>query len=240
MGIRISITLLLLLLSALQCAAQHTLREWKAGDVVAEADIRTVGVEKFFCIDTVSDATLKRMQGRSLKSGARVDVKELRYLRMLHRALDGTTRKGEMVCNKAIAADLIDIFLQLYKANYKIENMRLVDDYGADDELSMSHNNTSCFNYRQMSAHKALSKHSRGMAVDVNPLYNPCLHVSDSKAGLVEPKGGKPYARGRERIKNTPVRLINTSDLCYRLFLQHGFRWGGAWRSLKDYQHFEK
>ncbi|MBQ9285740.1 MAG: M15 family metallopeptidase, partial [Bacteroidaceae bacterium] len=26
----------------------------------------------------------------------------------------------------------------------------------------------------------------------------------------------------------------------YRLFIQHGFRWGGAWRSVKDYQHFEK
>lgn len=229
-----------MLLSGLQCVAQHPQKEWKAGDVVAEPDVKSMGVEKFFSIDTLSDSVLKRMRGHSLKPGARVDVKELRYLRMLHRGIDGTTRKGEMVCNKAIASDLVDIFLELYKANYKIENMRLVDDYGADDEVSMSHNNTSCFNYRQTSAHKTLSKHSRGMAIDVNPLYNPCLHVSDSKAGQVEPKGGKAYARGRERIKNTPVRLINTSDLCYRLFLKHGFRWGGAWRSLKDYQHFEK
>ncbi|MBP9545072.1 MAG: M15 family metallopeptidase, partial [Alistipes sp.] len=25
-----------------------------------------------------------------------------------------------------------------------------------------------------------------------------------------------------------------------REFLRHGFTWGGHWKSLKDYQHFEK
>jgi hypothetical protein len=29
-------------------------------------------------------------------------------------------------------------------------------------------------------------------------------------------------------------------DLLYRLFINHGFEWGGNWRSKKDYQHFEK
>jgi hypothetical protein len=24
------------------------------------------------------------------------------------------------------------------------------------------------------------------------------------------------------------------------LFIQHGFKWGGNWRTVKDYQHFEK
>ncbi|MEE0622120.1 MAG: M15 family metallopeptidase [Alistipes onderdonkii] len=27
---------------------------------------------------------------------------------------------------------------------------------------------------------------------------------------------------------------------CCREFLRHGFTWGGHWKSLKDYQHFEK
>jgi hypothetical protein len=27
--------------------------------------------------------------------------------------------------------------------------------------------------------------------------------------------------------------------LCYKLFIKHGFSWGGAWRTMKDYQHFE-
>ena len=33
---------------------------------------------------------------------------------------------------------------------------------------------------------------------------------------------------------------ITRNDLAYRLFKQRGFRWGGDWKSLKDYQHFEK
>ena len=32
---------------------------------------------------------------------------------------------------------------------------------------------------------------------------------------------------------------INKGDLCYRLFIKHGFIWGGSWRTVKDYQHFE-
>ena len=34
--------------------------------------------------------------------------------------------------------------------------------------------------------------------------------------------------------------MIDRNDLCYRLFVKHGFTWGGSWRSLKDYQHFER
>ena len=26
----------------------------------------------------------------------------------------------------------------------------------------------------------------------------------------------------------------------YRLMKEYGFEWGGDWKSLKDYQHFEK
>ena len=32
---------------------------------------------------------------------------------------------------------------------------------------------------------------------------------------------------------------IDTNDLCYRLFIEAGFEWGGAWKSCKDFQHFE-
>jgi len=33
---------------------------------------------------------------------------------------------------------------------------------------------------------------------------------------------------------------VHQGDLCYRLFREHGFTWGSDWRTLKDYQHFEK
>lgn len=182
----------------------------------------------------IPDSIFQRMQGRSYKADCTVPRSELRYLRLSYVDAKGQTRQGEMVCNRQIASDLVDIFRQLWKAGYRIERMQLIDDYDADDQRSMEANNTSCFNFRTISGTRTISKHGRGMAIDVNPLYNPYV-----RNGRVEPTGGRKWAFNRERRKDIPYK-IDTADLCYKLFLQHGFQWGGSWRNSKDYQHFEK
>lgn len=159
---------------------------------------------------------------------------ELCHLSLSYCDKDGKTQQGEMVCNHTIATDLIDIFRQLWKAGYRIERMELVDKYDGDDERSMSANNTSCYNNRTIAGTNTLSKHARGLAIDVNPLYNPYV-----KNGNVSPKGGKKWAFNRSKRRDIPFK-IDHNDLCYRLFHEHGFRWGGDWKSCKDYQHFEK
>lgn len=182
----------------------------------------------------IPDSVFARMQGRSYKSGCPVPRNELRYLRLSYRNGQGKSRVGEMICNKAIANDLIDIFRQLWLADYRIERMQLIDDFDADDQRSMAANNTSCFNYRTVSGTQTLSKHGRGMAVDVNPLYNPYVRGTH-----IEPVEGRKWAYDRERRKDIPYKITPT-DLCYRLFRAHGFRWGGSWKNSKDYQHFER
>lgn len=182
----------------------------------------------------VPDSVFVRMQGKSYKLGCPVPRAELRYLRLSYCNADGETHTGEMVCHRAIAGELVSIFRELWKAGYRIGTMQLIDDFGADDQRSMEANNTSCFNYRTVAGSTVVSKHGRGMAVDVNPLYNPCV-----RGNQVEPASGRKWAWNRKRTENTPY-LILRGDLCYRLFRQYGFRWGGDWRSLKDYQHFEK
>ena len=108
--------------------------------------------------------------------------------------------------------------------------------YDGDDERQMRANNTSCFNYRIVSDTKHLSKHAYGLAIDVNPLYNPYVRYSKKDGHrIVEPATGVPYA---DRKKDFRYK-ITIDDLCYKLFIKHGFTWGGAWRSMKDYQHFE-
>ena len=144
---------------------------------------------------------------------------------------------GEMVCNKSIASRLVSIFRSLYLQGYRIERMVLIAEHGADDTRSMTANNTSCFNYRKVAGSQKLSKHAQGLAVDINPLYNPCLHV---RTGKVDPPAGAPYSTSRSASRPTPVPMIMAGDLCHRLFIEHGFVWGGAWRSIKDYQHFER
>ena len=52
-------------------------------------------------------------------------------------------QSGELICNKGIADDLMEIFYELYLNEYQIEKIRLVDEYQADDTASITDNNTS-------------------------------------------------------------------------------------------------
>lgn len=188
--------------------------------------------EHFFTQQEIPDEVFGRMRGKSFGHNCTVKRSDLRYLLMLHRNKEGRTQVGEMVCNKAVASDLLAIFRRLYDEGYRIERMVLIDDYDADDEKSMAANNTTCFNFRFMTGSRTrVSKHGMGMAVDINPLYNPYV-----KGETVKPAAARRYVRNRGSI---PM-AIRHGDLCHTLFLKHGFSWGGAWRSLKDYQHFEK
>lgn len=189
-----------------------------------------------FSIDTLSNALFLRMQGKSYPEGCSVRRSELRYLQVLHYDAEGKVHRGELVCHQTIAADLLDIFRQLFEAHYPIERISLIDDYDADDERSMTANNTSCFCYRKIAGSPRLSKHSLGLAIDINPLQNPCVKRRKDGTLFIQPQAGRQYAN---RQKNHPYK-ITKGDLCYRLFLAHGFSWGGNWRSPKDYQHFEK
>ena len=153
-----------------------------------------------------------------------------------HVDFQGNTQEGVIVCNRAISADLRDIFAELYRAKYPIERIRPISEYGNDDERSMQANNTSCYCYRPINGSSKLSKHALGLAIDINPLYNPCVRRQKDGTLRVEPATGRPYIDRQQPFKYK----ITTQDLCYRLFTRHGFRWGGSWRTVKDYQHFEK
>lgn len=194
----------------------------------------TEAVEKYFYVTTIDDELFARIKGKSFKDDCTLPREDLRYLHVLHKDLDGNTREGELICNVYIAYDLMDIFIKLYEANYPIEKIRLVDEYNADNETSMRDNNSSCFNFRFISHTTRVSKHGLGLAVDINTLYNPYTKVVDGKR-ILEPATAAAYV---DRTKNFPYK-IDENDLCYKLFIAHGFEWGGSWTNRKDYQHFE-
>ncbi len=196
-----------------------------------------VGVEaQEFSVQPIPDSVFKRMQGRSWPEGCTMRLSDLRYLRLSYVDDEKKEHVGEMVCNKAIAGDLVEIFRELYRQKYPIQRIRLIDDYEADDERSMRDNNSSCFCYRKVSGTTKLSKHAQGMAVDINTLYNPYVRTGKDGHRIVEPATATKYV---DRRKSFPYK-IEKGDLLYRLFLQHGFKWGGSWRTMKDWQHFEK
>ena len=200
------------------------------------SSVATAQTMQGFSIQEISDSVFARMQGKSFPTHCTVKRSDLRYLQVLHVDADGETHRGEMVCNKAIAEDLLEIFQELYRQRYPIERMRLIDDYDADDERSMQDNNSSSFCYRVVEGSTKLSKHAQGMAVDVNTLYNPCVRKRKDGTVLVQPSTAKRYTN---RSRKFPYKIVE-GDLMFRLFTERGFQWGGHWKSLKDYQHFEK
>lgn len=212
-----------------------TTESLSAGSIVSPAILENTGVDNLFYSTEISSEIQERIAGISYQENDTIALSDLRYIRVLYYGFDGETHIGEMIVNQSIEADILEIMKELYENQYPIEKMVLIDEYDADDENSMADNNTSAFNYRSINGSTKLSKHSLGLAIDINPRYNPCVRTIDGEL-FVEPANGNAYT---DRTQEFPYK-IDENDLCYRLFTEHGFTWGGSWNSLKDYQHFEK
>lgn len=200
----------------------------------SQASANSGASTKDFYISDITDDVFARIKGKSFKDECTLSREDLRYLHVLHKDKDGNVHEGEMIVNKHIAEDVLDILRELYENNYPIERMKLVDEYNAEDELSMEDNNSSSFNFRLISHTTRISKHGLGLAVDINTLYNPYTKIVDGKR-IVEPVTGEPYLN---REASFDYKIVK-GDPCYNLFIKHGFEWGGEWTDRKDYQHFE-
>ena len=205
-------------------------------DMKASAD--RITYQDNFYYEPLSEEIKARITGISYpETGCTVPYEDLAYVGLLYMDFNGEEQTGELICNKAIAQDMVEIFYELYRNDYRIERIRLIDEYNGDDTLSMLDNNTSCFNYRVVDGTTTLSKHALGCAIDINPFYNPYIVFNKNGSGetYISPKGSEIYA---DRSRNFPYK-IDENDLCYKLFTEHGFTWGGNWNSTKDYQHFQ-
>ena len=218
----------------------NELKKSKAGTLVPARQIDYSNEKKYFTISKIDNVTYKRMKGKSYTKNKNIKLADLRYLKVLNYNYKHKIQVGELIVNKKIAKDINTIFQKLFDEEYEIASMRLIDDFwkkdgASSDDASVKKNNTSAFCYRKIAGSKNLSNHAMGMAIDINPKQNP--YVSTRK--------GKPYVKDKQSrpyIKRSPKKahVITKSDYCYKLFKKYGFTWGGDWRSIKDYQHFEK
>lgn len=195
--------------------------------------------EEGFYYEPLTDEVKERITGISYpENGCTVPYEDLNYVGLKYIDFKGQEQTGELICNKAIAQDMVEIFHELYRNEYRLESVHLIDEYDGDDTASMAENNTSCFNYRVVDGTASLSKHAYGLAIDVNPYYNPYVVFGRNSDGsdYISPPGSEIYA---DRSQSFAYK-IDENDLCYRLFTEHGFTWGGNWNSTKDYQHFQK
>lgn len=211
------------------------IKEMKAGRVVDTKDLPEDILRSLFYYTGISEEIKSRIKGISYPLDAAIALEELVYIRILHKGFDAEHYVGEIIMNRAVAEDIVEIFWELYQIDYPIEKMVLVDEYGADDDISMAANNSSAFNYRNIAGTNRLSLHSQGLAIDINPLYNPYITtINGSKAIL--PENGAMY---EYRELQNPY-YIRKDDELYKAFTNRGFTWGGDWVNSKDYQHFQK
>ena len=109
--------------------------------------------------------------------------------------------------------------------------MRLIDEYEANDDLSMEDNNSSAFCFRSITGKpQAVSNHGLGIAIDINTRLNPYI-----KGDIIAPLNAKKHI---DRSLNEPG-MIHPNDAVVKAFKGRGFTWGGDWNNVKDYQHFE-
>lgn len=171
-----------------------------------------------------------KMIGKSMPQNANISFEELSYLKLTYYGFDNDAHVGEMIVNKKLAKEVVDIFKELYEKRYHIEKIKLIDEYDANDNLSMKDNNSSSFNYRTIAGTNKISNHAKGMAIDINPIQNP--YVKDN---IISPPEGEIY---KDR-KNIRKGMIIKNDVAYNAFTKRGWKWGGEWNN-PDYQHFEK
>lgn len=174
---------------------------------------------------------VQKMIGKSYKENCPIPVTDLAYVKVTHYNLKGEICSGELVVHKKIAAAIMEIFQDIYFAKFPIEKMHLIDEYDADDDRSMEDNNSSAFCFRSITNRPGVvSNHGLGLAIDINTRFNPYV-----KGDAISPSNARKYI---DRSLNEPG-MIHPQGAVVMAFKKRGFSWGGDWKALKDYQHFE-
>lgn len=202
---------------------------------------------------SISPVSRSRL-GVSWNSRCPVAPSDLRLVRVSYWGLDSRAHTGEVIVNRAIAQATVAGFRSLYAGKFPIEQMLTVDRYmsasavapdgsttdgplldantppplGPQGAITDVRNNTYAYVCRKVTGGSTWSRHAYGMAIDINPFYNP--YVSRSQ---VIPSGG--YASRDSK----PGKFVGGS-WAVASFTDQGFTWGGNYRSIKDYMHFEK
>jgi hypothetical protein len=214
------------------------MKRWQIAAGIGMASVVGVALYKRFApfsssISPIPEGMKRKMVGVSWMDGCPLSLDELRLVKVRYRTYSGFSAVGKLIVAASAAPSLVEAFREMYGIGFPIQKIYPIDKYGAEDPVSMRNNNTSVFRCspREKAAHDkrgTWSEHTRGQAIDINPLYNPFV----TSGGSVQPIEGKPYVD-----RNLGLKGMVTPQVV-DIFRKHGWKWGGNWSSSKDYQHF--
>ncbi len=153
-------------------------------------------------------------------------IDELVLFDVIYLSIDEKIHKGQILTNKKIAADIQHMFTFMLDNEFVIEKAIPIVHYNWNDSLSMDDNNTYSFCYRNTS----YSKHAKGMAIDINPRFNPLRWKNIDRPN--QPKNA---------VLDTTVNgTLHPEHIVVKEFKRLGFRWGHHFSKYWDDHHFDK
>jgi hypothetical protein len=202
-----------------------------------------IDVDPIFEIHELSEQNKQSLKTSGVwKPECPVPMERLRLLTVTHWDFAGNMNlNGQIMVLDAVAQPALDLFELLFECHFPIGKMQLMDAYRGDDNQSMEDNNTSCFNWRMVAGTTKASLHGYGVAIDINPVQNPCISFPEDQPGIAiySPARGTNYGNRLSQRPNKKPREGMVDEML-ECFYRHGFsEWGGHWDTPIDYHHFQ-
>lgn len=176
--------------------------------------------------DTIFDARYNFEEAIAGSQAPQEIIDQLELFDVTYLSTDGKIHRGQILSNKIIAEDLKSIFKFMLKEGFVIEKAIPIVKYQWNDSLSMDDNNTYSFCHRNIS----YSKHAKGMAIDINPRFNPLRWKTQKRPN--QPEGA---------VSDTTINgTLYPGHPVVDEFRRLGFRWGHTFTKYHDDHHFEK
>jgi hypothetical protein len=208
-------------------AARNTPPELRNRSIITVDDLPPPPDGRFHAtIQMVPASVLARS---SWTSRCPVAAANLRYLTVGFRGFDGLAHTGELLVNARAAHALVTVFGRLFAAGFPIERMRISSSAELNAPPTGDGNTTEAFACRPVRGQSSWSQHAYGLAVDLDPFQNP-YH----RGQVVLPELASSYLNRADRRPG----MVQPGGPVLRAFAAIGWRWGGNFRSLKDYMHF--
>ena len=154
-------------------------------------------------------------------------IRQLKLITVHYYSTDHRIHQGQVLTNIKIADRLELLFQFMLNRKFPVAHAIPVVKYNWDDDASMEANNTYSFCYRDIS----FSKHALGMAIVINPYFNPVRWKEGYENRENKPAGAHfdPAIPGTF-YKGNPVVTE---------FKKLGFYWGHNFSMKHDDHHFE-
>lgn len=154
---------------------------------------------------------------------------QLSLYSVMYISTDGKLHQGQILSNKEIEQDVKEMFEIMRNEGFVIEKVIPIVKYDWSDDKSMADNNTYSFCYRDMS----YSFHALGMAIDINPYFNPQRWKGEWRKVRRDKPEGAVYDTTKNGTFIAESKIVNE-------WKNRGFSWGHYMSRKSDDHHFQK